>query len=460
MLDEKTLKKLLLNFHGPGGRYAYFPFRHDWSITFDGSNPRDSWSTLFSENMRLPDGQSTSSPLTIDLYLHLPFCEQLCTFCGCNIAVTKDHQVERPYIETILRELDYYRERLGPLTVNSIYFGGGTPNFLSPENLQFLLQGIFSKIATSETFFGTIEIDPRHLNPEFVAVLAQYKIKRFILGVQDLDPQTMANVNRPQNLSVLEKSIETIARIENYFLSADLIYGLPLQTQDRVMHTITELSRLPLHAVSLYPLAQAFWQKQHQVAFGQFSTYSPETMVQLFLRGDSVLKEHDFQSVGFGHYFRTAHADSKIILEGRGARNVSGLSPRLTPYLLGLGVGAISTFPNLYWQNQRVLEQYKRQIGGTDGHPERAHLRTDVQRFFGTFFEKLICQKVASNALIDEAESKYTLPEKNLHLELLAQLHVHQILTPTEDGIQVSELGTYFMKSICQAFDPYFLGRK
>ncbi|HAZ12694.1 MAG: hypothetical protein A2X86_11145 [Bdellovibrionales bacterium GWA2_49_15] len=460
MWDEKTLKKLLLNFHGPGGRYAYFPSQHDWSVSFEGAESKGPWGPLLSEQIRLPENREGSSPLPIDLYVHLPFCEQLCTFCGCNIAVTKDHQVEKPYIETILRELDYYLERLGPLSVNSIYFGGGTPNFLSAENLEFLLQGIFNRVPSTSTFFGTIELDPRHLKREFLTILAQYNIKRFILGIQDLDTQTMANVNRPQNISLLERAVEDISRIENYFLSCDLIYGLPLQTQDRLTYTVGELARMPFHALSLYPLAQAFWQKQHQVAFGQFTTYSPETMVQLFLRGDAALKESDFQAIGFGHYLRPNHQDSKTILEGKGSRNISGFSPRLTPYLLGLGVGAISTFPNLYWQNQRILEQYKRQIGGSEGHPERASMRTEVDRFFGSFFERVICQKVIPNNLVDEAEAKYTFTEKNLHLELLAQLHAHEILTADTENLQVTELGTYFMKSICQAFDPYFLGRK
>ena len=386
-IDEITLKKLLLDFHGPGGRYAYFPSRQDWSISFDRPDAKTPWRTLLSEEM-LSVKRAVTPLLPIDLYVHLPFCEQLCTFCGCNIAITKDHQVERPYIETILK---FYLEHLGPLTLNSLYFGGGTPNFLSSENLHFLLQGIFSRAIPSSTFFGTIELDPRHLQREFLNTLARYNIKRFLLGIQDLDDQTMMNVNRPQNLPLHEKAIEEISQIENFFLSGDLIYGLPLQTRDRLAYTMTELSRLPFHAFSYYPLAQAFWQKQHQVAFGQFTPSSPETLTQLFLNGDSALKAQDFQAVGFGHYLRANHQDAKIILEGRGARNISGFSPRLTPYLLGLGVGAISTFPNLYWQNQRILEQYKRQIGGPDGYPERQP-QISHGPFSWKFFE-IICQK-------------------------------------------------------------------
>ncbi len=455
-MDERKLKKLLLDFHGPGGRYSYFPSQHDWAENFESPEAKASWNSKVQANIvRTP-----SSPLKIDLYIHIPFCEQLCTFCGCNIAVTKDHQVERPYIDLLLRELDYDLERLGPLTLNSLYLGGGTPNFLSAENVDYLLSGIFSRAMPTPDFYGSVELDPRRPASEFLHALAKHNIKRFFVGIQDLDNQTMTNVNRPQNLLVLEKAIHDITKIENHFLSGDLIYGLPLQTQDQLVSGINQLSALPFHAMSFYPLAQAFWQKQHQVAFGQISANSPETMIQLFLRGDAALKENNFQALGFGHYFREQHPDAKVLLENRGSRNVSGFSPVLTPNLLGLGVGAISTFPNLYWQNQRILEQYKRQIGGNVGYPERAHLRSDIDCFFGNLFERIVCQKIIPQPLIEEASAKYTPAERFVHHELLAQLLENKILTADDNNIQVSELGIYFLKSICQAFDPYFLGRQ
>ncbi|RPJ78702.1 MAG: radical SAM protein [Alphaproteobacteria bacterium] len=210
----KSINELIQKYNRPGPRYTSYP-----PVPFWNKPPSESeWIENIKNNYQKEVG--------VDLYVHVPYCESLCYYCGCNRTITKNHDVEDFYLSALLTEWAIYKERLGlDLSINSLHFGGGTPTFLSPLNLEKLITTLL--VNKSNTFIGSIEIDPRTCRDEHLEVLARCGIKRVSLGIQDFDPIVQKAINRDQSPAMVETLVEKL-RLGNFSsINFDLIYGLP-----------------------------------------------------------------------------------------------------------------------------------------------------------------------------------------------------------------------------------------
>jgi len=445
-MKNKQLHSLILKYKSPGNRYAYYPSYRAWRTS--GPKTAEDYSMALK---KLPD----HGP--ISLYLHLPFCESLCTFCGCNIQVTKDHSKEEKYLEMVLKEWDYILQHSSDLTIHSLYIGGGTPNFFQAKNLEKLLTGILGKIKCSDDFYACCEIDPRFLSLPQIEVLTKMRILHYALGVQDLSPKVMQNVNRPQELEQIAQACSLIKKYPQTTVSFDLIYGLPHQNSESFTHTIDTLLGLEPDGFSFYPLAMAPWLRHHQDALGDFSALTNEIKTELEVSAIERMQESNYSCLGMGHFYKAGPLATTSNL----GRNLSGHLPFKSSCMIGLGVSAFTIMPSIFWQNEKILEKYSDAINLKGHAVNLVHSPNAHELFLKDFFEKIICDKQLSQY---DMESFY----QHLSGAPKESLKVHEYLLHAlkEDGLiemsgetknaslRVTEMGNHFLKNICQAFDP------
>jgi len=238
------------------------------------------------------------------IYMHIPFCRALCTFCGCNTRITRSHDFVPPYIKAVLAELDLYRKHLGVplLEFGELHFGGGTPTFLTPEELEQLLAGLFERVKAREHAEASIEVDPRVTTAAQLEVLARYGFRRISLGVQDFDPRVQDIVNRVQSEQQVREVSEAARALGYNSVNFDLIYGLPLQTLASVEATMDAVLRLRPDRIALYGYAHVPWIRPGQRRFTEIDLPEGEAKRALYELGRQRLESEGYREIGLDHF--------------------------------------------------------------------------------------------------------------------------------------------------------------
>lgn len=360
-------KDLFKKYDVPAPRYTSYPTVPYWT-----DNPTsEQWIKELQSSFKSPE-------MTWSMYLHIPFCETLCTFCGCNTSITKDHKREAPYKNVILKEFQNYL-RLVPEMKNKnlkqMHLGGGTPTFLSANVLGELVSEIFKEIKRDpHGFEGSIEVDPRRTNEEQLKVLAALGFNRVSMGVQDFDPEVQRLVNRVQPLEQTER-ITALSRKHGYTsVNYDLIYGLPKQTKESMKITAEVACRLRPDRIALYSFALVPWIKPAQRLFKDEDLPIADEKRELYEISREILLKGGYLEIGMDHFALPndplAIADRKLSLH----RNFMGYTEERTNVLLGLGVSAISETPGCFHQNEKALPIYERKIEAGETATLRGHL--------------------------------------------------------------------------------------
>ncbi len=420
MLDN--LKELLLNFHAPGRRYSYYPALPSWKHKFTQDE------VLSSMNLK-----------EVDLYIHLPFCENLCTFCGCNIKVTKDRSQFKDYIDLILKEWKEYQTLSNELVINSIYLGGGTPTYLNETELNYLMEGIFKNVKVSENFKGTVESDPRVDQKLQLRALANYGFKNISLGVQDLDERTLSNVNRHQHTTDIFKTINT-AREENFeFINIDLIYGLPFQTKKSFENTATKILELAPTSISNYPLAKVPWQTGPQNAYGIYEPLNVSEMYDLYILADDIFHSSGFSLLGMGHYSN---------LQEKQFRNIMGYTTNKTVDLLGLGVSSLSNVGDILFQREKILEKYMyNPFAEVIGHR-----KSEKEIRLEQLFHQVTCDHIITKSSLAKVIEEESLEKLEKTFSYLTN---NGLLIDDKESYAISKDGKHFLRTICQTIENF-----
>lgn len=346
---------LIKKYDVPAPRYTSYPTVPYW----DQSPTTDEWIGHINSTLDKPQ-------VSWSLYVHMPFCETLCTFCGCNNSITKDHSKEMPYIKMVLKELELYLEKspkLKEVPLKQIHLGGGSPTFFSPESLKFLVSGIFKHVKKSETDFeGAIEVDPRRTTREQLEVLRSFGFNRISLGVQDFDPEVQRLVNRIQPFEVTKLVTDTARELGYDSLNFDLIYGLAKQTPESIQKSAELTISLKPDRIALYSLAIVPWIKPQQKLFKDEDLPSGENKRKLYEIAKQTLLNNGYVEIGMDHFALTTDALYKKSAEKKLHRNFMGYTDQKTDILLGLGVSAISETPFSFHQNEKVLNLYEQKL--------------------------------------------------------------------------------------------------
>ena len=324
------------------------------------------------------DAALASDESSLAVYVHLPFCEVLCTFCGCNTVITRNHERSAPYVDVVLAELDNYLQqaaRLGARPVSQLHLGGGTPTFLPPPALQQLLQGLSSRLPhRAPAFEGSVEVDPRVTTRDHLDAMRDHGLTRISLGVQDFDEEVLRLVNRPQPLA-LTATLCDQARASGYeSINFDLIYGLPGQTPETMARLAEQVIALRPDRLAVYSFARVPWIKPAQRKFKDEDLPAGQAKRALYEVLRDRLLSAGYQEIGMDH-FALPH-DTLALAADRGTlhRNFMGYTDRKTTALLGLGVSAISETPTCYHQNEKVITVYERRVANGEVPTLRGHL--------------------------------------------------------------------------------------
>jgi len=360
------MKYLLEKYDQPVPRYTSYPTVPYWQ-----DSPTESeWLTALEEGLTPPSA-------TWSLYLHIPFCETLCTFCGCNTTITKDHAKGLPYTDSLLKEWALYRERmphLGKKPLRQLHLGGGTPTFLSASELDRLLRPLLESAnwepGLSE---ASIEVDPRRTSREQLAVLRKLGFGRVSLGVQDFDPEVQRLVNRIQPAEQTRAVTEAARELGYTSVNFDLIYGLPKQTAESFTKSVDLTIQLRPDRIALYSLAIVPWIKPAQRLFKDEDLPAAAEKRGLYEGARAALLGAGYREIGMDHF--ALPTDGLCLAQDNGTlhRNFMGYADLRTDVLLGLGVSSISEAPGAFYQNEKVLPLWERKLNERQLPGHRGH---------------------------------------------------------------------------------------
>ncbi|MBW3670513.1 MAG: oxygen-independent coproporphyrinogen III oxidase [Acidobacteria bacterium] len=315
------------------------------------------------------------------VYLHIPFCETLCTFCGCNTVITRNHQREQPYVRLIHDEWSRYLDAVPDLEkrpLRQLHLGGGTPTFLSPESLKLLLEPLFERVSYRDDLFdASLEVDPRVTSAEHLKALFDAGFTRVSMGVQDFDPTVQHLVNRIQPYDITRDLTEDARTIGYTSVNYDLIYGLPKQNPDTMRRTAEQTAGLRPDRIALYSFAKVPWIKPAQRLFKDEDLPEGQDKRQLYEIARDIFLEAGYIEIGMDHFALPADALNVARENGELHRNFMGYTEFRTDILLGLGVSAISETPTCFHQNEKVMPVYERRVQAGEIPTLRGHLLTD-----------------------------------------------------------------------------------
>jgi oxygen-independent coproporphyrinogen-3 oxidase len=358
---------LFAKYDVPAPRYTSYPTVPCWTE----APTTEQWWQALESALQAPDASWA-------FYLHLPFCETLCTFCACNTVITRDHGREAGYVDLLLREWALYRERLPQLAarpLQQLHLGGGSPTFFTPDNLRRMLEPLLAETRQDATQFdASIEIDPRRTTLEQLRVLYELGFTRVSLGVQDFDETVQKLVNRHQPLDITRRVTEEARALGYTSVNYDLIYGLPRQTRQTMETTTQQTIELRPDRIALYSFALVPWIKPTQRSYKDEDLPKAGEKRALYELARELLLDAGYVEIGMDHFALPHDALCEAQTAGQLHRNFMGYTEARTQVLLGLGVSAISETPTCFHQNEKAFPVYERRVQAGELPTLRGHL--------------------------------------------------------------------------------------
>ena len=433
---------LIQKYNVPGPRYTSYPTVPYWEEDLFSV---EQWKETFIDSF----SESNASE-GISLYIHLPFCESMCTFCGCNKRITKNHEVENPYIEALLREWNLYCD-LFPTqpVIKEIHLGGGTPTFFSAPNLKTLIQGIFERATKANEHEFSFEGHPNNTTRAHLQILFDLGFRRVSFGVQDYAEKVQTAIHRIQPFHNVAKVTFWAKEIGYTSIGHDLIFGLPFQTLDNVMDTIDKTKSLQPDRLAFYSYAHVPWIKGNgQRGFNGVDLPKDDEKRKLYEEGKKRLALNKYHEIGMDHFALETDSMYDSFTNGKLHRNFMGYTSSKTQLMIGLGVSSISDSWYSFAQNEKTIEEYYNKLNQNKLPIFRGHILTNEDLVIRKHILKLMCQFETSWE--KEQEFFIELPE------IIPQLHEMEtdgLIVISSKKIVVTEKGKPFVRNICMAFD-------
>ncbi|MGE0863786.1 MAG: oxygen-independent coproporphyrinogen III oxidase [Vicinamibacterales bacterium] len=434
----RPLAALLEKYDVPVPRYTSYPAVPHWQ----GTPTPEQWFGAI-------DAALTPETASLAVYVHLPFCEVLCTFCGCNTVITRNHERSEPYVDIVLKELDTYLAHVPALhrrPVSQIHLGGGTPTFMPPEVLARLLQGIATRIPLRAAGYeGSVEVDPRVTTGGHLESMRANGISRISLGVQDFDHEVLRLVNRPQPLAMTE-NLCRLARESGYdSINFDLIYGLPGQSPETMARLADAVLELRPDRLAVYSFARVPWIKPAQRKFRDEDLPAGAEKRRLYEGLRDRLLAAGYREIGMDHFALPHDALAVAARDGSLHRNFMGYTDRRTTALLGLGVSAISETPACYHQNEKVITVYERRVADGEIPTLRGHLLSaeDARRA-----DRIRALMTTGRAQLDAGDAA----DARVHL---AELVADGLVEIDDHEVRMTPESKPFLRNVAAFFDTY-----
>lgn len=428
---------LIRKYNVPVPRYTSYPTVPLWENNIPSS---DDWLKQIKKTFN-----ESNADQGISLYIHLPYCESLCTYCACNTRITKNHHVERPYIESLLKEWDTYLCAFGDMPViRELHLGGGTPTFFSAENLRYLIEGILSSSRLHSRYTFSFEGHPNNTGYGHLKTLYELGFRRVSYGVQDLDLKVQETINRVQPYENVVRATEDARRLGYDSVNFDLVYGLPFQSQESVRNTVEKVLALRPERIAYYSYAHVPWKRPGQRAYTEEDLPSDSTKRELYELGKMLLTDQGYVDVGMDHFALPGDGLYKACQNKTMHRNFMGYTEAATDLLIGLGTSAISDAGYAYAQNNKKVENYQREIETGKLALEKGHLLSED--------DLEIRRKILDISCRGELSWKSDAPDLSVQTELNTMAE-EGLIEWSSEGFKVTRLGMAFLRNICSVFD-------
>jgi oxygen-independent coproporphyrinogen-3 oxidase len=433
---------LIQKYNVPGPRYTSYPTVPFWDAT---TFSKEKWIASFQKSFK-----ETNQAEGISMYIHLPFCESLCTFCACHKHITKRHDVKEIYIKSVLKEWELYLNLLDEKPIiKELHLGGGTPTFFSAENLHFLLNEIFKNAQKHENAAFSFEGHPNNTNEEHLQTLFDLGFRRVSFGVQDYDEKVQKAIHRIQPFENVEKVTHLARKIGYTSVSHDLIFGLPFQTKENVIDTITKTITLQPDRISFYSYAHVPWIKGvGQRGFDEKDLPKDDEKRVLYEIGKELFSDLGYEEIGMDHFALQTDelytATKNNILH----RNFMGYTAHKTQLMIGLGMSAISDSWGAFAQNVKSVKEYQQLVFEGEIPVFRGHILSKEDTIIRKHILQLMCN-------FETSWEDETLKIDNLdfHLSLLKELKEDGLVIIKENSLEIPEHARPFVRNICMAFD-------
>jgi oxygen-independent coproporphyrinogen-3 oxidase len=439
-VDIERIKK----YNVPGPRYTSYP-------------PAVHFKPGLSEDFvidRLRGDNSAERDLS--LYCHLPFCQTMCWYCGCNTVITKNQSQSATYVDYLAKELRLMSRVVNhSRQVTQLHFGGGTPTFLLPAEIRTLGKLVRSHFEIRPDAEAGVEIDPRRLTFDHIAALRDAGMNRVSVGVQDFDPQVQAAVNRIQPFEQTGEVVEWIRAAGFHSLSIDLIYGLPFQTIDSFSKTLDLTLSLNPDRVALFSYAHVPWIKPAQRILKADTMPSTEMKFAILKLGVETLTREGYVYIGMDHF---AKRDDELEIaqrEGKLQRNFQGYSTRAGTDIHGFGVSSISQTHDMYWQNEKDLSRYYARLDEGKLPIANGYILTREDQIRREVIMRLMCDmkldfRSMSGSLGLDFENYF-----ERELRAIEALEADGLVRSLAGGFEVTDLGRLLIRNVAMCFDGY-----
>ena len=453
------MNSLIDKYNIPGPRYTSYPTVPYWE----------------NENFKSEKWQSTvirafnesNAEEGISIYIHLPFCENLCTFCACHKRITKQHSVETPYLESVLKEWNLYLDLFSQSAISNqqsaeqkaecgkqkaklkeLHLGGGTPTFFSPENLKILLEGIFSTVEIAENPEFSFEGHPNNTTKEHLQTLYDLGFRRCSFGVQDYDLKVQKAINRIQPFENVKNVTEWAREIGYRSVSHDLVFGLPHQSWEAMELTIRKTLELKPDRLAFYSYAHVPWIKGvGQRGFDENDLPSGEEKRKLYENGKKLLQDLGYIEVGMDHFSLENDDLYQSLIQKKLHRNFMGYTSSNTQLMVGLGMSAISDSWYGFAQNEKTVEDYQKRVEEGKIPVFRGHILNDEDLIIRRHILNLMCQ------LETTFTDKNTFAELPEALEKLKEMQEDGLVELGDNFVKITEKGRVFTRNVAMAFD-------
>ena len=393
----------------------------------------------------------------LSLYLHVPYCEEMCWFCGCNTKITKTYKPVHGYVAALLTEIEGTLGKLPAdksFSVSHIHFGGGSPTILKAEDLRAIMAAIRERLHILDDAEIAIEMDPRTATDDFMEAMIECGFNRASIGIQDFNQQVQTAVNRIQSMQLVR---DVIAKLRSHGIAGinvDLMYGLPFQTVDSLRETVDQTVELCPDRLSVFGYAHVPWMKKHQQLIPTEALPNTGERWAQYEEIQNRLAKHGFVAIGLDHFAHQADSMARALSDGLLHRNFQGYTTDRAEALIGFGPSAISSLPQGYAQNDPALARWQRAVEGGKCAIEKGVALTSEDKLRRDIINELMCNLAVD---LDPVCASHGISADRFAPEL------ERIKAMTRDGIvevqgnyiKLSELGRPLVRAVCAAFDTY-----
>jgi oxygen-independent coproporphyrinogen III oxidase len=440
-VSEAVLDK----YNQPGPRYTSYPTAPEWDDSFGEAELREAFR----------EANAKPNPAPLSLYFHIPFCESLCLYCGCNVVINKRHEVALPYLEHLKREIDWVSGDVDRTrTVEQLHWGGGTPTYLSPEQIEDLYSHIAARFSFSPSAEVSIEIDPRVTTDEHCRSLRRVGFNRLSIGIQDFDPLVQKTIHRVQPYDATRRLFDYSRELGFESINIDLIYGLPHQTAESFSDTVDKIIAMNPDRIAVFSYAHVPWMKKQQ---GSFAKHLPEGFekFRIFTTAIRRLTDAGYRYIGLDHFARPEDEICRAQDERTLHRNFQGYTTKAGCDLYAMGVSSISGLEDVYAQNWRDVPRYYEAVDSGKWPVMRGMRVSDEDKLRRSIINRILCHTVVVKSEVERDFEidfdEHFAPE----LERLRELERDGLARLGVERIEVAPLGRVFIRNVAMVFDEY-----